>query len=264
MAISKRHSEILELLNKQKQVSVLKLSEHFSVSEVTIRKDLDRLEQDGSLIRVSGGAVLKEQPVLVKGSSSVPPEAIVGYEDKKKIGIFASNLVNDEDFIFLGPGYTCVEIAKNLKGKKRLSIITMNISAAIELADISENKLITVPGDFTKRNGTYYVTGPALFDYFTNNFFDKIFITMDGLSLARGFSVLDETTANIYRSLVKNAEQVIMCATGSKFDKNALAYLGPLTLANKIITDMPVPVEYDKYFRDNGIEVYCGMEQFGK
>lgn len=264
MGINRRHAEILKLLNEYKQVSVSELSKRFSISEVTVRKDLDRLEQSGHLIRISGGAILKEQVNLYTDSCFIPLESTRGYEDKQKIGIIASNLVHDEDFIFLGPGYSCVEIAKNLKDKKRLAIITMNISAAIELADIPENKLIIVPGDFTKRNGTYYVTGPALFDYFSNNFFDKIFITMDGVSLARGFSVLDETTAKIYQPLIKRAEEVIVCITNSKFDKNALAYLGPLTLANKVITNEPVPEEYEKFFKDNGIEVYHSLEQFQK
>jgi DeoR/GlpR family transcriptional regulator of sugar metabolism len=262
MIINKRHAEILELLNTNRQVSVSELSKRFSISEVTIRKDLDHLEQNGYLIRVSGGAILKEQGNTDSSSCFIPPEVMKDYEDKRKIGILASNLINDEDFLFLGPGYTCVEIAKNLKDKKRLAIITMNISAAIELADIPENKLITVPGDFTKRNGTYYVSGPALFDYFSNNFFDKILITMDGISLARGFSVLDDTTAKIYQSLLKRSEEIIVCATGSKFDKNALAYLGPLTLADKIVTNEPVPEEYEKYFQENGIEVYYSQEQF--
>lgn len=264
MVINRRHTEILELLNTQKQVSVSELSKRFSISEVTIRKDLVRLEQNGYLIRISGGAILKEQGSLYTSSCFIPPETTKDYEHKKKIGIIASNLIHDEDFIFLGPGYTCVEIAKNLKDKKRLAIITMNISAAIELADIPENKLITVPGDFTKRNGTYYVTGHALFDYFSNNFFDKILITIDGVSLTRGFSVLDEITAKIYQQLLKQAEEIIVCVTGSKFDKNALAHLGPLTLADKIITNEPVPEEYSKYFKENGIEVYYSLEQFGK
>jgi len=262
MVINRRHAEILELLNAQKQVSVSELSKRFSISEVTIRKDLVRLEQNGYLIRISGGAILKEQENLYTSSCYIPIEATKDYKDKMKIGIIASNLIHDEDFIFIGPGYTCVEIAKNLKDKKQLAIITMNISAAIELADIPENNLITVPGDFTKRYGTYYVTGHALFDYFSNNFFDKMIITIDGVSLTRGFSVLDETVAKIYQQLLKQSEEVIVCVTSNKFDKNALAYLGPLTLADKIVTNEPISEEYNEFFKENGIEVYHSLEQF--
>ena len=163
--------------------------------------------------------------------------------------------LDDEDFIFLGPGYTCLEVAKNLKSKNRLAITTMNVSACIELADTPEFNVMLVPGSFTKRNGTYYVTGSVLIDYFSNSYFDKIFLTMDGISLERGFSVLDDITARIFHVLLKHTNQVIVCAASGKFGKNAMAPLGPLSIADVIVTDRPVPEEYRRCFEEQGVKV---------
>ncbi len=249
-----RHEKILKQLEEQKKVSVSQLSRDLAVSEVTIRKDLEFLEQQGSLTRTFGGALFIEPP-KAGSSCSIPPESLNDYDRKQSIGALAANLVDDEDFIFLGPGYTCLEVAKNLKSKNRLAITTMNVSACIELADTPEFNVLMAPGSFTKRNGTYYVTGSVLMDYFADAYFDIIFLTIDGISLKRGFSVLDDVTARIFHVLILLTHQVIVCATSGKFGKNAMAPLGPLTIANTIVTDKPVPFEYQEYCREHGIRI---------
>lgn len=256
MFANERHAKILSILEQQKKATVSELSHCLEVSEVTIRKDLEYLEQQERLTRTFGGALYKE-PGKQGSSCFIPPESLTDYGRKQSIGALAAELVNDEDFIFLGPGYTCLEVAKNLKSKNRLAITTMNISAAIELADTPEFNVMMVPGNFTRRNGTYYVTGSVLIDYFSDIYFDKIFLTMDGISLTRGFSVLDDVTARIFHALLNHASQVIVCAASSKFGKNAMAPFGPLTIADTIVTDEPVPAAYQEYFDAHGIRAIC-------
>ncbi len=254
MYATERHSSILNFLEAHKKASVTELSELLTVSEVTIRKDLERLEQQNKLTRTFGGALYLDTKKQVS-SCPVPPESLDDYGRKQAIGSLAAELVHDEDFIFLGPGYTCLEVAKHLKDKNRLAISTMNVSAAIELSETPEFNVMMVPGDFTKRNGTYYVTGSVLIDYFSNVYFDKVFLTMDGISLTRGFSVLDDITARIFQPLLNHATEIIVCATGSKFGKRAMAPLGPLTIANTVVTDAPAPAAYQEFFDANGIRV---------
>lgn len=257
MFAKERYEKIVKILEQQHKVSVSELSRELSVSEVTIRKDLEYLEQQGSLTRTFGGALYLEPAKAASTSCSIPPESLDDYGRKQAIGMLAANLVDDEDFIFLGPGYTCLEVGKNLRSKNRLAITTMNVSACIELADTPEFNVMLAPGSFTKRNGTYYVTGSVLIDYFSNAYFDKIFLTMDGIDLSRGFSVLDDVTARIFHVLVQHTNQVIVCAASSKFGKNAMAHFAPLTIADVIVTDGPAPAEYRKYFEENGIQIVC-------
>ena len=251
---NERHKQILKLLEEKKKMSVTELSGILGVSEVTVRKDLEALERQKNLTRTFGGALFLDPPKPAS-SCSIPPESLDDYGRKQAIGSLAAELVSDEDFIFLGPGYTCLEVAKNLKSKNRLAITTMNVSACIELADTPEFNVMLVPGSFTKRNGTYYVTGSVLIDYFSDSYFDKIFLTMDGISLTRGFSVLDDITARIFHVLLKHTSQVIVCAASGKFGKSAMAPLGPLSVADVIVTDRPVPEEYRRRFEEEGVRI---------
>lgn len=261
MFANERHSEILTLLAQKKKITVAELSQLLGVSEVTIRKDLEHLEQQNNLTRTFGGALYKE-PERAGSSWFIPPESLNDYGRKQAIGILGAALVNDDDFIFLGPGYTCMEVAKNLKFKNRLAITTMNVTAAIELTNTPEFNVVMVPGDFTRRNGTYYVTGSVLIDYFSNIYFDKIFLTMDGVSLTRGFSVLDDITARIFRKLLEHTSESIVCVTSSRFGKSAMAPFGPLTIADTVITDKPVPTEYQEFFDAHNVRViYPGCEK---
>lgn len=256
MFANERHEEILNILRQRRKASVAELSRALSVSEVTIRKDLEYLEQQKSLTRTFGGALFLELPKPAS-SCSIPAESLDDYSRKQSIGVLAADLVDDEDFIFLGPGYTCLEVAKNLKSKNRLAITTMNVSACIDLADTPEFNVMLAPGSFTKRNGTYYVTGSVLIDYFSDSYFDKVFLTIDGISLERGFSVLDDITARIFHVLLQNASQVIICAASSKFGKNAMAPLGALSIADVLVTDGPVPEAYRKRLEAEGVQVIC-------
>ena len=78
---------------------------------------------------------------------------------------------------------------------------------------------------------------------------------MDGISLTRGFSVLDDVTARIFQPVLNHADKIIICATGNKFGKRAMAPLGPLTIATTVVTDVPVPSAYQEYFDTHGIRV---------
>ena len=252
---AERQTSILALLRQHPDSSVQQMSQAMQVSQVTIRKDLKQLEEEGLLLRSYGKATLMRSAAPSGGSCFIPPEFQDDYVKKQQIGQLAASLVRDEDFLFIGPGYTCLEVGNNLKSCKRLSILTNNISAAIELADVPEFKLMTTPGDFTRRNGTYYVTGPSTIKFVEHHSVDKMFITADGISMERGLSVLDETTAQIYHALVKPDTQVIVCATGNKFSKNALTTLGPLTLASTIVTNVRPEDKFMHFFEMQGIEV---------
>lgn len=257
MFANERHQKIRQMLLEYKRVSVSRLSKLFNVSEVTMRKDLEVLEKEGFLNRTHGGAVLNGQIAAVAGVSSLPiPESAQDHS----IAIIASHLVEDNDFIFLGSGYTCTEIAKNLRHKSRLTVVTNNISAAIMLSEIPDINIITTGGSFNKKNGLYCLVGTAIEDFLNDIYIQKSIVSVDGLSIKRGFTVSDNGVAKIYQRLAEQSNEFIVCSDHSKFDKNSFAHFGDLTLATKIVTDESAPENYIEYFCDHDIPVYNSYE----
>lgn len=256
MTKPERQEQLMSMIAHQPDISVPEMSRAAGVSEVTIRKDLTQMEEEGKVKRSYGKVTLIRGAVTSSNTSCfIPPEYQNDYIKKQQIGALAAGMVSDEDFIYIGPGYTCLEVANNLRRHQRLSVITTNVSAAIELSQVPEFKLMLAPGDFTKRNGTYYVTGQSTVKHMESLFVDKVFITADGISLERGLSILDEVTQQIFKTIIKPSTKVIVCAASSKFSRNALTVLGDLSFADAIVTDVRPDDQFMEYFDAHGIEV---------
>ena len=137
MFAAARQERIKELLLKHKQFDVVSLAAMLGVTEVTIRRDPDKLEQEGFIIKTHGGAILKEVSSPPNQAERVPPEII-------EIGEATALLVNNNEAIFLGGGLTCTQVATNLQTKQRLTVMTNDLKVALELNN--------APGVFLFRN----------------------------------------------------------------------------------------------------------------
>ena len=143
MLALERRNLILEKLQEDKKVVVSLLSRQFGVSEETIRRDLEKLEADGFAIKSYGGAVLNENsnvdmPFGIRKNKNVSA--------KQKIAELAAKLVDDDDQIMLDASTTAVFIARALKQKSRLTVVTNSIEVLLELADMSGWNVISTGG----------------------------------------------------------------------------------------------------------------------
>lgn len=260
---AERQHRILQMLAESANISIADMSRLTNVSEVTIRKDLQYLESIGKIFRTYGKIELTDSGRIRGNNCFIPPELQSGYAHKKRIGALAGQMVLDDDALFIGPGYTCLEVANHLKERKRLSVVTNNISAAIELACIPEFHVLTAPGAFTKRNGTYYVTGSATIQYMKELFVDKIFVTADGVSLDRGFSVLDDETARIFKALHKPSARLIVCVDSARFGRNAFAPMASFAEVDTVITDQRPERDFMDSFQENNVHlIYPDRSEF--
>jgi len=251
---AERLQKIRQMTLEYKRVDVSRLSKFFSVSEVTIRKDLEQLENEGFLIRTHGGAILNEGSSTIDGF--IEPMDSTDLARKQTIGTLVSQIVDNGDLIFLGAGTTCTEIARNLKTKTSLTVITNNISAAVELSMNQNISIITTGGDFVRKGNTFSLIGTSIIDFLDNRFLDKTIISTDGASFKAGFSVQNDVLAQIGKKALENAEKRIICITSDKFNKNAFASMGPITAADIVVTDEAAPEEYIKYLFENKIKVF--------
>ena len=249
-----RLNKIKEKLFKEKRVDVFELSELFSVTEVTIRRDLDKLEQEGFLIKTYGGAVLKDDLVLESSKYETEDSNI---EEKKMIGEIASQMIENGAAIYLGPGTTCLEIARNIKDKK-LTVVTNDLLIAQELNDSSGIKVIVTGGDLIQSTST--LVGGFALQALGGIYVNKAFIGIKGANFDSGYTVDSHKEVMVIQEVRKISSEIIIAADYTKFGFTAFARLGELTMAKKVITNKQLPAEFKKYYFENAIKLYTTFE----
>ena len=254
MFASERRKKICQMLMDYKSVDVSRLSKLFNISTVTIRKDLELLESEGFLTRTHGGAVLNDS---FQPQGSVPEAAEnMCSPGEELIATIASHFIQDDAFIFLGMGPVCTQISRILAQKKNLTVVTNNISAAINLKKTPDFNVVVTSGTFGFYNGDYGVMDAFYTGFLDTMYFDAVLISVDGISLNSGYSVDNSNLCLTYQSVCKKTGEVIICAESSKFSRNSFARIGAPDLATKVITTEGVPEEYSDYFYSHNIPVY--------
>ncbi|MDD3839456.1 MAG: DeoR/GlpR family DNA-binding transcription regulator [Clostridia bacterium] len=249
-----RLNKIKEILYRDKRVDVLELSRLFSVTEVTIRRDLDKLEKEGFLIKTYGGAVLNEK---VLGIPFVPESDDDALEEKRMIGKIASQMIEDGEAVFLSSGTTCLEIARNIKSK-RLTVVTNDLLIGYELKDSIGIKVIVTGGDLIQSSST--LVGSFTLQALNSIYINKAFIGVKGVNFDSGYTVDSYEEAMVIQGIRKISSDIIIVADYTKFNRTAFARLGGLTMAKKIITNKQVPSAFKKFFFENSIKIYTAFE----
>lgn len=248
LAIERRNA-ILEKLQAERRVVVSELSILYDVSEETIRRDLEKLENEGYVIKSYGGAVLNENANLDLPFNIRKNKNVVG---KQKIADIISQTIHDGDFLFMDASSTAVAIAKNIKGKKGLTIITNSLEIAIELLDVPECKVISTGGEIvsTAFGLVGHVTDKTIRSYYV----DKAIISSKGFDLEKGFTDSDERHANNKRSMLESARVKILAIDSSKFDRVSFAKIGDLRDITMVVTDVKPEERWLKKFAEFNVE----------
>jgi len=249
-----RHNKIKEKLLREKRVDVFELSELFSVTEVTIRRDLDKLEQEGFLVKTYGGAVLKNEfskqlPTFESDDNLV--------EEKRLIGKIASQMIESGEAIFLTSGTTCLEVARNIKDKK-LTVVTNDLLIGYELKDKTGIKTIVTGGDLIQSTST--LVGGFALQALNGIYINKAFVEVKGVNFDSCYTVDSYEEVMIIQEVKKISSEIIVVADYTKFNYTAFARLGELTMAKKVISNKQLPSEYKKYFFEQAIKLYTTFE----
>lgn len=250
MLAEERRRRILEIVESEGSVSVEALAQRFRVSEMTIRRDLRLLEQNGLLRRVHGGATSS------RGRSYEPPFLLrirERAEAKARIGAAAANLVRDGDSIALDVGTTTLEIARCLGNRKNLTVITPSLHIANALSNLSTIRLIVTGGIL--RPVELSLVGHLAERAFQEFFVDKLFLGIGGISLEAGLTEFNLEDAQVKKAMLKSAKECIVVADASKLGNIAFASVAPLSSVHKLITDTSADPEFVARLREIGIEV---------
>ncbi|MCX7706471.1 MAG: DeoR/GlpR family DNA-binding transcription regulator [Anaerolineae bacterium] len=246
-----RRSSIAEQVARNRVVRIGDLSKHFGVSEVSIRRDLERLEQLGLLKRVHGGAVALPAP---SSNGASPPRVS---PEKERIGRAAAELIRPGDRLILDSGTTVLQVARSIPGDLlragNLTVITSSLPIVHELGAWKSVHLILLGGIYLPE--WQVVVGPQTIAGLANLHADKLFLGADGMTLAHGVTTANVLEAEVDRAMVRAAREVILVADSSKVGGVGLTSIMPLTQVHKLITDEGAPQEFVSALRDAGVEV---------
>lgn len=246
-----RRKKILQLLSEKGQVFVLELSKIFNVSEVTIRNDLDQLEKKNMLLRARGGAIKLETSVGI--DHRISEKDRINYIEKEKIGKKAALLIKDGDTIIIDSGTTTVEIIKNIKEVKDLTVITNALNIANYLVNNYDVNLI-MPGGYLRKNSLSLV-GPLAEKGFKDFYVDKVFLGVDGFDTKKGIYTPNIEEAHLNEIMISIAQKVILVTDSSKFSKRSLAFICGLDKIHTVVTDDKISKDDLKRLKDTNIEV---------
>lgn len=250
-----RRAQILQELEVSPNVNVSTLSERFSVSEVTIRKDLNELRRRNLLTRVRGGAI-RLPDINIGNDLTIGDKQLRNFREKKAIGRLAASLINDNETILLDSGTTTLEIAKNLHAFQRLTIITNALNIAVELTKYKRFSIILLGGHL--RDSSLSTVGPVAESTLRIFYCDKLFLGVDSFSMEKGVSTTNIEEANINQTMMSMAKQTIAVFDSSKFNKRSFAFISPVDKIDTIVTDNGIPPEIKSQLKAMDIKLFIG------
>lgn len=250
MIKKKRQAQIIDVLMKEEAMSVSELAEMLAVSSVTIRKDLNELEQANKLYRSHGRARIINPFTL---NRSVSEKEKLATEQKDAIGREAAKLIDENDSIIIASGTTVHALARNIRPIHRLTVVTASLQVSVILSQDESNDIIQLGGML--RHSSLSVVGQYSKSILENCSFSKLFIGVDGIDFNYGFTTTDMREAELNQQMMRAAQKVIVLADSSKFGKRGFAKIGNIEDIDIIITDAGVKPNVVKQIEERGIEV---------
>jgi DeoR/GlpR family transcriptional regulator of sugar metabolism len=226
------------------------LAELTGASDVTIRRDLVILEQRKQ-IRRSHGCVQN-----CDNSAPAGEPAARAYGEKERVARVAAEHVKDGDNIFLGAGTTCTLLAKHLKEKKNLTVMTSNLDAVSELSSTKSIRVSILGGEVQVETNYVETLDEYILAILHRLYFDKVFITVNGIDFSYGYSILKQKQLPLYHHLLANSAEFYVIADSSKFDRRAFVRMCDMDAIHKIVTVRAMRDRYAEEFERLGIEVF--------
>lgn len=234
MLTAERRGAIAQLLQEQGVVRVADLSARFGVSPSTIRRDLQKLAQQGLIVRGYGGATRRDG--REEGAELVGDPLA---DEKAHIGRAAANLLTSGETVFLGAGSTILAVAHALAGRADLTVITNGLSVAAYLAAHSDVELVVV-GGLVHRGGSA-MTGHLTEQALEGLHADKVILSVQGISTPDGLTSDDLSQVRMAQMLLETAPEVIVVADHTKFGRACTAHIAPVDRADVIVTGREAP-----------------------
>ena len=254
MYAKERKRIIKKFLAENGKVSVGSLSELLEVSEVTIRRDLETLEEEGFLQRTHGGAIINESEAPLLSTS----EDTITIAQQHEIADTAFHFISDGDIVMLTHGPTNVQIARRLVKHQNLTVLTNDLLIALEFAASHTNKLIMLGGDLEN----HAVYGQLAINNLNNFSLNHIFVEVDGITLKSGLTVNSISKASLIQQACSNANIVTVVCMPNNFGTDAFYRIGPVTMPSRILTSSTLEDRFKHDLFDHNIKLYTSVDLY--
>lgn len=245
----RRWDDLRTLIRDCGVIRIEDLCRELKVSPATVRRDLDQLEQSGAIRRVHGGAVSVEsrldEPVFADKTS-------LAAREKRRIAEAALAFVGPGDTIYLDGGSTVLELARLLRDRTNLTVVTNSLHAAHELSGRGP-RLILIGGELRRLSQT--LVGPLTRLGLHELHLDKAFMGTIGFTLKEGLTTTDPGEAFTKELVLGQARQVVVLADSSKAGKISFARAGGWDKVQVLITDERLEKNFAKELVKTGIKI---------
>lgn len=252
MLARQRQARILAELHRRGAVRVSELTEDLDVSDMTIRRDLDRLAAAGLVEKVHGGAVLVDAVTAEPGFAA---NLELAAPAKRAIAAAAAGLISPGSAIAVSAGSTTWALAEHVATIEPLTVVTNSTAIADTIASVAVTPGPTVLLTGGARTPSAALVGPLADATLRSLSVDQVFLGVHGLSSGSGLSTPNLAEADTNRTMIGRADQLVVLADSTKWGRRGLATFAGLDEVDILISDRGLPVDAVAELRDRGVEV---------
>jgi DeoR family transcriptional regulator, aga operon transcriptional repressor len=256
MKTRNRADQILKELRQKGSVSLDELIASLGASAASVRRDLAKLEEKGLVRRTHGGAILVE-PLLYEPfryDSLFQNREQHRPAEKRRIGLAAAELIQENETVGFTAGTTTTHIARNLRNRHNIRVITNAINIAMELSNCAGLKTF-VTGGYVQWAGSFSLVGQVAMASLSDIYMDRVFVSVCGIDVARGITLIEPEEGLTFRAMIHQAKQTIVAADSTKIGIVTPALICPISDIHMLITDARASDKAIAPFLERGIEV---------
>ncbi len=254
--VEERRSKLLELVRERGFAALPDLAELLTVSESTVRRDLEALEDAGHAKRTHGGVFYTGASPKLPHFDQLQP---ANWDKKRAVARRAAELICDGDTVLLDGGTTTYEVARLLVGRP-LQIVTNSLPVANLFASNATTDLVLLGGYVYPRTGVSL--GP-----YANEMLERLNVRRTVLSVAgineRGFYNSNLLLVETERAMMKAGEEVIVVADSTKFGHQSLSHLAPLNEASQLVVDDGISADWKRKVEAVGVRLTIAATAVG-
>lgn len=250
MLAIERRNEILAKLLVEGKVIVSDLSRAYNVTEETIRRDLEKLENDGMAKKTYGGAVRNES-LNVDVPYNVRKQAnVLG---KQHIASIIASMIDDGDYLVLDASTTALSVVKSIMHRRKITLITNSIEILLELANKTDWNILSTGG--VLKEGGLSLVGYQAERMISSFHVDLAVCSCKGLDMEMGITDSNERDAQIKKAFFKAAKRKVLAVDSTKFEKISFVEIAGVQDVDVVVTDQQPSEAWMQHFANSGVDI---------